>query len=428
MSAKIDGHQRIDPGASPTFAGLTVPTIYGSAAASGTLTLKSTSHATLGNVSIGRMTLSDLANSNGIVFGSLGTATVGIDLSACGLSGSGDYWIYNSATSYWDANGSMKVGNNIVIVNNCTADSFVMASGGGRIFLSAANQSIRVGLTYANQALIIGNMDAIGFLTACTRNATTTITKTTHGLSVAAGNLVQVTASTGSTDLGFYTLISSTADTLVVDRALSGSDASVALTIYKNVIGVFATDATNGQRIMNYSHQNKPLQIGGHTLAATTDMTSEDVTLGGVLNVDVSTGNVGIGTSAPDGQLSTGLANGQQVSYKSLTELTTIAAGATTDTTIQIPANVIVKAVSVRVTVVIPTAATFTVIGTTTSTIFNTAAVSVAATTTNKGNLNCPYNNAAAQTIRITPNDTPADNSGRVRVTIWYEDSIPPTS
>ena len=51
-----------------------------------------------------------------------------------------------------------------------------------------------------------------------------------------------------------------------------------------------------------------------------------------------------------------------------------------------------------------------------------------AVNTTNKGNLNCPYNNEAAQAIRITPNLTPADNSGRIRVTIWYEDSVPPTS
>jgi len=139
-------------------------------------------------------------------------------------------------------------------------------------------------------------------------------------------------------------------------------------------------------------------------------------------------GNVGLGTIAPNGQLSTGLANGQQISYKSLTELTTIAAAATTVTVISIPANVIVKAVQVRVTVVIPTAATFTVIGNTSTTAFNTAAVAVAAGSTDKGNLNTPYNNGAAQTIRITPNATPADNSGRVRVTIWYEDSIPPTS
>ncbi len=142
----------------------------------------------------------------------------------------------------------------------------------------------------------------------------------------------------------------------------------------------------------------------------------------------IISGNVGIGTAAPDGQLSQGLGNGQQISYKSLTELTTIAAAATTVTTIAIPANVIVKAVQVRVTVVIPTAATFTVIGNTSTTAFNTAAVSVAAGSTDKGNLNCPYGNVAAQTIRITPNATPADNSGRVRVTIWYEDSVPPTS
>ena len=140
------------------------------------------------------------------------------------------------------------------------------------------------------------------------------------------------------------------------------------------------------------------------------------------------TGKVGIGITNPDGQLSTGLANGQQISYKSLTELTTIAAAATTDTVIQIPANVIVKAVSVRVTVAIPTAATFTVTGAGSSTTFNTAAVSVAVNSTNKGNLNCPYNNGAAQLVRITPSATPADTTGRVRVTIWYEDSIPPTS
>ena len=151
-------------------------------------------------------------------------------------------------------------------------------------------------------------------------------------------------------------------------------------------------------------------------------------TVGGIETMAIKGGNVGIGTTSPDGQFSQGLANGQQISCKSLTELTTIEAAATTDTAIQIPANVIVKAVSVRVTVAIPTAASFTVKGATSATAFNTAAVSTAVDTTNKGNLNCPYNNGAAQTIRITPDQTPADNSGRVRVTIWYEDSIPPTS
>jgi len=113
--------------------------------------------------------------------------------------------------------------------------------------------------------------------------------------------------------------------------------------------------------------------------------------------------------------------------FKTLQETTTIAAAATTDTTIQIPANAIVMSVSVRTTVTIPTAATYTVTGATSTTVFNTAAVSTTATATDMGTQNCPYKNGAAQAIRITPNLTPATNVGRVRVTLIYYLSIPAT-
>jgi hypothetical protein len=121
--------------------------------------------------------------------------------------------------------------------------------------------------------------------------------------------------------------------------------------------------------------------------------------------------------------------NGQEVSIKAATELTTIAAAATTDTTITIPANAMVLGVAVRVTTVIPTAATFTVTGATSGTAFQTgASVSTVANTTNKGTANCPYNNSAAQAIRITPNVAPAADTGRVRVTIFFIDITVPTS
>jgi hypothetical protein len=123
-----------------------------------------------------------------------------------------------------------------------------------------------------------------------------------------------------------------------------------------------------------------------------------------------------------------GGANGQALNFLALTELTTIAAAATTTTTIQIPAACILLAVSVRVTVVIPTAATFTVIGNTSTTVYNTAAVSTAANTTDAGTAAGAVFNGTAQTVRITPNLTPANNSGRVRVTIFYMTSTPPTS
>lgn len=120
--------------------------------------------------------------------------------------------------------------------------------------------------------------------------------------------------------------------------------------------------------------------------------------------------------------------NGQSLNIKHLTELTTIAAAATTDTTIQMPAGAIVLSVSVRVTVVIPTAATFTVGDSGTADRFSTAAVSTAANSTNVGTKAGAYYNASALSIRITPNVSPADNTGRVRVTIAYLDVTVPTS
>ena len=120
--------------------------------------------------------------------------------------------------------------------------------------------------------------------------------------------------------------------------------------------------------------------------------------------------------------------NGQSNNRKILTELTTIAAAATTDTAIQIPLNCIVYSVSVYTETVIPTAATYTVTGATTGTQFNRAAVGVAAGSSDVGNALCPYNNGAAQAIRITPNATPGAATGKVRVTISYEDVTVPTS
>lgn len=113
---------------------------------------------------------------------------------------------------------------------------------------------------------------------------------------------------------------------------------------------------------------------------------------------------------------------------QSLTELTTIAAAATTDTTIQMPANAVVLGVSVRVTVVIPTAATFTVGDSGSAARFSTAAVSSAANSTDSGTKAGAYYNASALSVRITPNLTPAANTGRVRVTIYYFSITPPTS
>jgi hypothetical protein len=119
--------------------------------------------------------------------------------------------------------------------------------------------------------------------------------------------------------------------------------------------------------------------------------------------------------------------NGNLMQIQSLTELTTIAAAATTDTTIQIPANAIVIAVSVRVTTAIPTAATFD-IGVSGATARYGTGISTAANTISPGTLDNTRYYSVAAAIRITPNLTPADATGRVRVTIHYIAVTPPTS
>jgi len=281
---------------------VTSPIIYGSSSASGTLTLTSTSSGTLGNISIGRLTLSDLADSSGIVFGSLGTATRGIDLSASGLSGAADYWIYISGANYWSADGTVGAitflasaktyyrGTNITILPS--APQFYITNTG------TANV-IGITLKHPGVAGLFGDISdtPVGSLTACSSNGTTTITKTTHGLTLAAGELVHVTGSSTTADKGFYRVVSSAESTIVVDRVLSGTQTDVALTVYKNVISMHATDATNGQMLTSWSAQNKPLQLGGTVLAATTTLTSKDLYIGGNIGFSGETANGTVATT-----------------------------------------------------------------------------------------------------------------------------------
>lgn len=121
------------------------------------------------------------------------------------------------------------------------------------------------------------------------------------------------------------------------------------------------------------------------------------------------------------------LNNGQARRERTLTELTTIAAAASTDTAIQIPADAQVIAVSVRVVTVIPTAATFSVGVAGATTRYGTG-LSVAAGTTNPGTDDGVRWYTAAAAIRITPNLAPAAATGQVRVTIHYVEITPPTS
>jgi hypothetical protein len=120
-------------------------------------------------------------------------------------------------------------------------------------------------------------------------------------------------------------------------------------------------------------------------------------------------------------------ANTQSLDIRTLTELTTIAAAATTDTTIQLPAAALVLAVSSRVTTQ-PPGTTTTDIGISGSTTRYGTGISTAGGTTNPGTLAGVLYNASAVSVRYTPNTSPSNNSGRIRTTIHYILITPPGS
>lgn len=121
------------------------------------------------------------------------------------------------------------------------------------------------------------------------------------------------------------------------------------------------------------------------------------------------------------------LANGQARNDQTLTELTTIAAAATTTTTIQIPANAVVYGVSALTHTDIPTAATYSV-GVSGSAARYASGISTTAGASAPGTSDATRHYAAATGILITPNATPVNNAGRVRITIHYYTISPATS
>lgn len=126
-------------------------------------------------------------------------------------------------------------------------------------------------------------------------------------------------------------------------------------------------------------------------------------------------------------------ATGATWTMGSVTEVVTIAAAASTDSTISLPANSVIRAVTGKVKTIIPTAATFTVGDPTTAARFATG-VAVAAGTQFVGILQADQTGAAgpiqatAAKVRITPDAQPATATGVVSITIFYDTFGAPAS
>ena len=183
---------------------------------------------------------------------------------------------------------------------------------------------------------------------------------------------------------------------------------------------VFGEPGVSGNVSLQKTAANRLSVVGSdNKVHATFQGNNDTITLG-------ATGDASL-TEVTTGIAMGGDANGQLITLRDISELTTIAAAATTDTTIQIPANAIVVAVSTRVTVQPPGTTTYSV-GVSGATTRYGNAISSVATTTGPGTLDALRYYSSAVAIRFTPNASPSDNTGRIRVTIHYIEVTAPTS
>lgn len=167
------------------------------------------------------------------------------------------------------------------------------------------------------------------------------------------------------------------------------------------------------------------LTLGARSLTITTWSTGDSLN---ATNLNAKMDQIEVWAALLDADYDSQGSNGQRFQVKQLTELTSIAAAASTDTAIQIPAGAVVFGVSVYTHTTIPTATTYLVMATTTGEVFCLEDISTTGGTSDAGTRNAPYHNISAQTIRIQPNVTPATATGKVRVTIHYYTVTPATS
>ncbi len=253
---------------------------------------------------------------SGITFDPFTTSHKALDFSGDGLTNStSDFHIYIDSNNYWSAGAASELKTNAltavgdVTFINATPAVFVNRIRGftygvpGNVYLSADNTLSAT----AKTSVLMGHDIVLGYLGNCTFNGTATVTKaSTWGFTPHIGDMVWVIATTVA-DCGYYRVVSFVQNTsITVDRAFSysGTDGDSILEFNTDIVAVRCTDGVNGQMLAGYSAQNKPLQIGGSGLIATTNLTAEDVTLGGLLNVDVSAGTVGVGVFNPLSKLS----------------------------------------------------------------------------------------------------------------------------
>jgi len=296
-----------------------------------------------------------------------------------------------------NTSGSMDIDTDLNVDGNCVVAGTITAGGQA---IAASGETTVNDITVEGWADVAETLDVAG--------ETTVDDLVVGGLQTIAETL-DVTGETTVDDLvvGGLQTIAETLDVTgetTVDDLVVGGKADIAETL--DVVGVVTTttDCDVGGDV------NCTGDLGGAT--GTVTGASTTVTDTATTSARVGGGAGGYGAFCTRGYV---------------TEVTTMEQAAFTDTVITIPAFCHLIAVSGRVNAVAATTATYN-IGIVGDTARFATSVADTATTTFAGIPDAHDEYATATKVRITPNASPTDDAGRIRIVVFYDLVTPPTS
>lgn len=334
-------------------------------------------------------------------------------------------------------------------VFNCSGDGVILTTGGNSTMydFSVSNCGGRgIAMTDTNiLTLVAFTLDShvshgVEFISGCNK-----ISFNGGFINSNGGDGIKLTATDDKNSFSQLQLVDNTGyglniaaatcdNNIIIGNSFSGNTAGAVNnsgtgTVVNDNTGIgaqFFSTATDNFRINTFTNTPNPnWEVGVGNGAGALDTTKAFI---------FGTGSsVGVNTIVPASTFSVAGVSGGQIGINTNSELLTVAAAATSVTSTNLlPSGAIVLAVTCRVTTVIPTATSFTLKSTTDNVVF-TNAVGVAAGSTSQGTTHWAATTSklstADQTITLTiAGSNPANNTGRVRIVVYYMSPTPPTS
>uniref|UniRef100_A0A6M3KVN3 Uncharacterized protein n=2 Tax=viral metagenome TaxID=1070528 RepID=A0A6M3KVN3_9ZZZZ len=222
-----------------------------------------------------------------VVFGNLATkATRAIDLSGTGFTTASQNHIYIDDNNRWDGVGFLRAS----YLYSSDASGYIRVASGALLYGGSVNNGSPHKIELDTlKPMLFGDYGSSGSVADATvTSGSAYLYLPGHGISNVTGYMIIVYDSASTADEKIMRVTGSDYSGVTVSETFVASGTTTDAVIYGNAIGFMANDGTNGNWIAGFTNQ-KPLQIGGSSLVATThSLTTGDVLIANMMEVKSS--------------------------------------------------------------------------------------------------------------------------------------------